>query len=249
MTNEKFSPVVRIFVVLLVSVMALVSLSVSSSVYAQQSLLPAGQTLVTLSVTERVSVEQDLAIASLRIEVEDADATVVQNRINTDMAEALEQARGVDTVSQSTGYYNVYQYERQPEGGRAQTLWRGSQSLTLESRDAQALLALAGELQAMGFVMNQVSYQLSTERADEVRDSLMEAAIVRATEKAERAAAALGKSRVDIAVLEVDTSSGASQPRMMRAMADTGSREMTPPSAEAGETEVTLTVRVEAVAQ
>lgn len=245
MTNEKFASVVRYFVVLLVSVSAVAC----TSVQAQQTLPPEGQTLITLSVTERISVEQDLVVASLRVEVEDRDASVVQNRVNTTMAQALQLARDVDDVSQSTGFYNVYQYDRQPQGGRAETVWRGTQSLTLEGRDAQSLLALAGELQALGLIMNQLSYQLSTERADEVRDSLMEAAIARATEKAERAAAALGKSRVDIAVLEVDTSSDYSPPVMMRAMADTGSREMTPPSAEPGETEVTLNVRIQAVAQ
>lgn len=245
MTNEKFSGVVRIFVVLLISMTG----AACTSVHAQQALLPAGQTLITLSVTERISVEQDLIIASLRFEAEDSDALVVQNRINTGMARALQQARGVDEVSQSTGYYNVYQYERQPQGGRAESLWRGSQSLTLEGKDAQVLLALAGELQAMGFVMNQLSYQLSTERADEVRDSLMESAIARATEKAERATAALGKSRFDIAVLDVDTSSDYSAPVMMRSMADSASLEIAPPSAEPGETEVTLNVRIQAVAQ
>lgn len=245
MTNEKFASVVRYFVVLLVSVTAFAG----TTVRAQQALLPEGQTLITLSVSERISVEQDLVIASLRIEVEDRDASEVQNQINTVMAQALQRSREVGDVSQSTGFYNVYQYDRQPQGGRAETVWRGSQSLTLEGRDAQALLALTGELQAMGLVMNQLSYQLSTERADEVRDSLMEAAISRAREKAERATAALGKSRFDIAVLEVDTSSDYSSPVMMRAMADTGSREMAPPSAEPGETEVTLNVRIQAVAQ
>ncbi|MBC54884.1 MAG: hypothetical protein CMQ34_13735 [Gammaproteobacteria bacterium] len=245
MTNAKFAGVVRNFVVVLMSMVAVSG----ASVHAQQALLPEGQTLITLSVTERLSVQQDLAIASLRIDVEDQNASVVQNRINTVMAQALQQAREVDDVSQSTGYYNVYQFDRQPQGGRAETVWRGSQSLTLEGRDAQALLALAGELQEMGLIMNQLSYRLSTARADEVRDSLMEAAITRATDKAQRASAALGKSRFDIAVLDVDTSSDYSPPVMMRAMADTGSREMTPPSAEPGETEVTLTVRIQAVAQ
>lgn len=245
MTNEKFASVVRYFAVLLVGAAGIVL----TPAQAQQTLLPEGQTLITLSVTERISVEQDLVIASLRIEVEDRDASVVQNQINTVMDQALQRARDVDEVSQSTGYYNVYQYDRQPQGGRAETVWRGTQSLTLEGRDAQLLLTLAGELQEMGLIMNQLSYQLSTERADEVRDSLMEAAITRAREKAERATAALGKSRFDIAVLEVDTSSDYSPPVMMRAMADTGSREMAPPSAEPGETEVTLNVRIQAVAQ
>jgi len=245
MTNKKLSGIGRIFVVLLAGIVS----AACASVQAQPVLLPEGQTMITLSVTERISVEQDVVIASLRIEAEDSDASVVQNRINTTMEHALQRARGVDEVSQSTGYYHVYQYDRQPQGGRAETLWRGSQSLTLQGNDAQVLLALAGELQAMGFLMNQLSYQLSNERADEVRDSLMEAAIERATEKVERATRALGKSRFDIAVLDVDTSSNYTAPVMMRSMAASDRAEMAPPVADAGETEVTLTVRIQAVAQ
>lgn len=244
MANAKSAGVVRIFVVSAICILV----AACNPGQAQQTLLPEGQTRITLSVTERILVEQDLVIASLRIEAEDRDASVVQNRINTVMAQALQSSRAIDEVSQSSGHYNVYQTNRQPQGGRADTVWRGSQSLTLQSTDAQALLALAGELQELGLVMNQLSYQLSTARADEVRDSLMEAAIARATEKAERATRALGKTRFDIAVLDVDTSSDYS-PVMMRSMADTGSREMAPPVAEPGETEVTLNVRIQAVAQ
>lgn len=214
------------------------------------SLLPEGQTLISLTVTERIRVGQDTLSADLRIEVDDRDATVVQNQINRAMADALAITRDVDGIKVSTGYYGVYQYNRNPSGNRADEMWRGNQSITLESRDSALLLELAGRLQGMGFLMNQLSYSLSTERADEVRDSLMETALQRAQQKAERAAKALGKSDVDIASVDIDSQSGAyAQPMMMRAMAADSSMEMAAPSADAGETEVTLTVRVQAVAR
>lgn len=224
----------------------------SGSTAAQSTLpLPEGQTLITLTVTERARVGQDTLTADLRIEVDDRDPAVVQNRINTAMAEALEMTRGQDGVSVATGYYNIYQYNRNPSGNRADEVWRGSQNITLESLDAARVLELAGELQVRGFLMNQLSYSLSTERADEVRDSLMEAALARAQQKAERAGRALGKPEVELATVEIDAQSGGYYPPvMMRSMADSGSSmEMAAPTAEAGETEVTLTVRVQAVAR
>lgn len=224
------------------------SLVLTTPAFAQANLLPEGQTLVTLTVTERIRVGQDTLSADLRIEADDRDAAAVQNRINQAMTEALALTRGVNAVDVSTGYYGVYQYNRNPSGNRADEVWRGSQSLNLRGQDAAALLQLAGRLQALGFVMNQLSYSLSTERADEVRDSLMEAALGRARQKAERAAAALGKTSVDLATVDIDTQSdGYSPPIMMRAMAADASMEMAAPSAEPGETEVTLTVRVQAV--
>lgn len=213
------------------------------------NLLPEGQTLITLSVTERVQVEQDTLIATLRVERDHRDPVVLQSDINAAMAQALETAEGDEAVKVSTGYYSVYQYNTSPQGGRNNDIWRGSQSLTLEGRDAAKILALAGEIQEQGFLMSELNYVLSTARADEVRDSLMESAIARATANVERAARAMGKSDVDIAVLDVDAALGYAQPMMMARGVAMDAMEMAAPVAEAGETEVSLTVRVQAVAK
>lgn len=213
------------------------------------NLLPEGQTLITLSVTERVSVEQDTLIATLRIERQNRNAQTLQREINAAMEEALNESEAVTNVKVSTGYYSVYQTNTAPQGGRPDQVWQGSQSITLEGKDAQSLLELAGEIQGMGFVMNNLSYTLSTERADEVRDGLMESAISRARANAERAAAAMGKTEVDIATLDIDAALGYSQPVMMARGMAMDSMEKASPVAEAGESEVSLTVRIQAVAK
>ncbi len=214
------------------------------------NLLPEGQTLISLSVTERVKVEQDTLIATLRIERENRNAQTLQREINAAMEEALDETEGQDTVKVSTGYYSVYQMNQSSQGGRPDLIWRGAQSITLESQDARRVLELAGEIQGMGFVMSDLSYTLSTERADEVRDGLMESAIARARANAERAAQAMGKTQIDIATLDIDAALGYSQPLMMaRGMAMDAMAEKASPVAEAGESEVSLTVRIQAVAQ
>jgi len=213
------------------------------------NLLPEGQTLITLSVTERVSVVQDTLIATLRIERQNRNAQTLQREINAAMEAALSESEGADSVKVSTGYYSVYQTNAAPQGGRPDQIWQGSQAITLEGKDAQVLLELAGEIQGMGFVMNNLSYTLSTERADEVRDSLMERAISRARANAERAAQAMGKTEVDIATLDIDAALGYSQPVMLARGMAMDSMEKESPVAEAGESEVSLTVRVQAVAK
>lgn len=221
--------------------------------FAQQGagILPEGQTLLTLSVTERARVEQDTLVATLRIELEHRDAVALQNQINSAMENALELVGEAQGITVSTGFYSVYQYNRQPQASRSDPVWRGSQSLVLESREAVArMLELAGELQTSGFVMNQLVYRLSSEQADRVRDELMEQAIQRAREKVERAARALGRPDTDISSLEVDADLLQSPPGVMRSvMALESADAMSAPSARAGETEVTLTVRVQAVAR
>lgn len=224
---------------------------VSAPAQAQQiQLLPEGQTLLALSVTERMHVAQDTLHASLRIEAKESNAKALQDKINKAMDKAVKTAKAVSDVKTSTGYYSVYQQGTGPDG-RQNIQWHGSQTIDLESKNAEALLTLAGNLQEMGFAMNNLSYQLSTEKADEARDSMMETAIKRATVKAERAAKALGKSDVDIALVNVDANTSIGQPMMMmkaRGMA-MDSMEMAAPTAEAGESEVTLTVTVQAVAK
>lgn len=228
------------------------SLLLSTPVAAQDiQLLPEGQTLVTLSVTERMTVAQDTLHASLRIEAENKDSKALQNSINEAMKKAVAKSKAVKDVKTSTGHYSVYQYNKN-EGGRAAKLWHGSQTINLESKDSEALLTLAGDIQEMGFAMNNLSYTLSTEKADEIRDSMMEAALTRASEKANRAAKALGKSDVDIAMVNVDANSNFSSPPMImraRGMASDSMEMSAAPTAEAGESEVTLTVTVQAVAK
>lgn len=227
--------------------LGLIALSASAQ---DINLLPEGQTLITLSVTERVSVEQDTLIATLRIERQNRNAQTLQREINAAMEEALDKSGGVTTVKVATGYYSVYQTNTAPQGGRPDQVWQGSQSITLESKDAQSLLELAGEIQGMGFVMNNLTYTLSTERADAVRDGLMDSAILRARANAQRAAQALGKTEIDIATLDIDAALAYSQPVMMaRGLAMDAMTEKASPVAEAGESEVSLTVRVQAVAK
>ncbi len=233
--------------VVMASCLGLASLGASAQ---NIELLPEGQTLISLSVTEKISVEQDTLTAVLRIESENKDAQILQREINAAMAQALERTDDVASVEVATGYYSVYQFNNAPQGGRTDRQWRGAQSITLESTDAQTVLELAGEIQELGFVMNNLSYSLSTQRADEIRDGLMESAIVRAQANAERAAQAMGKSDVDIATISIDEAMGYAQPLMMaRSMAMDSVAEKANPVAEAGKSEVSLTVRIQAVAK
>ena len=229
-------------------------LAISSGRAAAQAteLLPEGQTLIRLSVSETRSVEQDLLVAHLRVEKEDRDATVLQNDINQMMADALEQidAAMVADLDVETGYYSVYQTNRQPQGGRADTVWRGTQSLTLQSKSSAELLTLVGELQGAGLILGNLSYQVSDELARDVRDSLLETALSSARAQAERIASALGKDDVEIAIVDLDDISRGGQPvAMMMRSASAADMEMATPAARAGESEVSLTVRVQAVAK
>ena len=213
------------------------------------------ETFLNISATERIQVPQDLLLASLRIETENADAKLVQSQINTLMAKAVEAAKLVPTVKVSTGQYYVYQYDPNPQpeplkaGQKHALKWRGTQTIDLQSTNAEDLLKLVGALQETGLVMGNLSYTLSPAKADEAKDSLMEAALAKVKVRAERAATAMGKSRTELVEVSVDASDNPIHPpMMMRAMAMDGAMEKSAaPTAEAGETEITLTVSARAL--
>jgi predicted secreted protein len=205
---------------------------------------PEGHTLLNFSATERLSLPQDLLTAALRIESRSADPRKVQADINAAMDKALATAKKVAGVKVTTGGYHVYE-QRLERGVR---LWQGQQGLQLESKNAAAVLELAGQLQASGFAMSGLSYSLSPERAESVRDELMVKALGALKAKAALVARSLGKSGYEL--VDVNLGGDAAPMEMYRArpMAMAVAADASPPPvAEPGETDVAVTVSARAL--
>lgn len=220
-------------------------------------MLPDGHTALNISATENVEVEQDLLVASLRIQKEAKNSKEVQDYINKSMAKALETIKKVASVKVETGGYYVspdYRNIKKPDGEYEQVLdkWRGSQTVTIKGKTAEDVLKLAGELQDMDFMMNGLNYQLSPEKFEEVRDGLMEVTIKKLNDRAKRVANALDKKTVDLVEINVDANNGY-QPRPMYArgakmeMMSMAADGMAAPVAESGETTVSMTVNARAI--
>lgn len=217
---------------------------------------PEGTTIINFSATEKRTVPQDLLIASLRIELDEGTPVEIQKKINESMKKALELAKGNSAFKISTGAYSVYKYD-QPvvvnhKTGEQTTkpVWRGSQTIDIESKDSTKLLDTVGKIQELGFAMNNLAYTISPEVADKVRDELMVEALKKLVAKADIVAKTLGKARADLVDVQVD-SGGPVMPMYKTMMArgeamamDAG---MPAPVAEAGETDLSLTVSARAL--
>lgn len=237
----------------LLLLLAFLALYPSATVFAQDAdglkLPPSGTTVMNLSATETEKVGQDMVVASLRVEADEADAKAVQARINTAMQNALARAKKETEIKTSTGAYSVYPYDPNPEppkvwNERRTQRWRGQQTIEMQSLDSEAVLKLTGELQQMGFVMNNLGYTLSPEKYESVQDGLLVKALGKLTAKADLAAKTLKKSGYDM--LNVDLNAGGYAPpiyaraaMMEGAMMD---KSMPAPVVAAGETDVSLTV-------
>ncbi len=218
--------------------------------------LPDGHTALNISATESVDVEQDLLIASLRIQSEGKDSKAVQKEINDAMAQAVALAKKSTSLKIETGQYYVspdYRYIETPTDTNERVLdkWRGSQTLMIKSENAEDVLNITGQIQDMGFMMNSLDYQLSPKKYDEVRDSLMETTIKALNDRAKRVATALGKTSVDIVEINIDSNNYSPRPVYARAakveMMSMSADAMPAPTAESGETSVSMTINARAI--
>jgi predicted secreted protein len=215
-------------------------------------LVKPGETIISLNASEQMQIQQDVLQGSLRIEIDGKDPKEVQDKINKAMASALEFAKSAPTVKASTGQYYVYSYDPNPQppgqnlrDAKARLVWKGSQTVDLNSKDSAALLELAGKIQEAGFVMNGLNYTLSPEQQEAYKDTLMVEALKKIQKRAEIAAKALGKSGYDIVELNVD---GAGPVMPMPVMYKSARMEMASdagmaaPVAQSGEQTVSLNI-------
>lgn len=214
--------------------------------------LNGNESLLHISATESREVDQDLLIATLRIEVEDANNRTVQNDVNKGMKAALDLAKSYKDVKAITRGYNVHQYDKNA-GKRdrpRELVWKGSQSVQLKSKNADELLELAGKIQNAGFLMDGLSYTLSPEVAAQVQDEMLEAALEKLRTRAERAAKALGKKEAELKEINTQGNYTPAQPvyhRGVRAEMAVMSDKMAAPVASAGETTITMNVNAKAL--
>lgn len=212
------------------------------------SLLP-GQLVLNLSATEQQEVSQDTLNATVEFVAQGRNQAALQNAVNAAIAKALAAAKSVAAINVQTGYYQVYQVQNEPGVFSADNpVWRAQQSLQLDSLQAPALLALIGELQAQGLTVVNLWYSLSTERYEEVSAALTTQVLQTLQQRAESAGKALGKPAA--ALVEVSLDGNANVPVLREAYAvarGAMDMKMATPSAEPGDTTVSVSVSARAI--
>jgi predicted secreted protein len=201
---------------------------------------PADQntTVLHLSQTAETDVLRDLLRIDLRVEETGTDPLAVQTDINRRMAAALDRAHQVQGVQVETGSYSVG--EERPQNGPSS--WRGTQSLILRSKAADAALKLAGALQSDGLLMSSMVYEASPETVRGAEEDLTAEALA----ALDRRAASIA-DRMHLAVLryrDLHVGNAATEGRPIPRFAAAA---MAAPVAEPGEATIRLTVEAELV--
>ena len=193
-------------------------------------------TVLHLSQTAERNVLRDLLRIELRVEETGADPLAIQSGINSRMAAALDRAHKIQGVRVETGSYSVG--EERPQSGPSR--WRGTQSLILTGKDADAALKLAGALQSDGLLMSSLVYEASPEIVRGAEEDLTAEALAaldrRAASIADRMHLAVRGYR-DVRVGNAETG-GRPIPRFAAAA-------MSAPVAEPGESTIRVTIEAE----
>lgn len=193
-------------------------------------------TVLHLSQTAERRIARDQLRVELRVDEAGADPRSVQAAINRRMAAALDRAKQAPGVRVETAAY--YVAEERPQNAPAR--WRGSQSMILTGKDADAVLKLAGELQSQGLSTTALAYELSVEAARAAEGDLTAEALAGLDRRAKAIAGEMHLSPVRYRELRVGNAETEGRPGPRGA-----ALAMAMPVAEAGEAEVRVTVEAD----
>ena len=191
---------------------------------------------VSFKVERSREVANDRVRAVVGVSDEDTDSAALADRVNREMAWALELGKGTQGATvRSGGYHTSPVYEQ----GKLRR-WRASQELILEGSDAGVISELVGRLQSR-LQLRGFTFEISPERRRQVEDELIGEALTAYRARAEIVRKGLGASGYGIGSLSIDTGGVTPMPRhaVMRAEAAA----VAPPAVEPGSSRVTVFVR------
>ena len=208
-----------------------------------QSNVPVTQPVISVTASTTAPLANDRMLAWLRIEVDNADPVAAANEVNTKMGKALARAKAVKCVDATTTSYTSYQVSERNQPSK----WRVSQTLSLEGSDFGALSALVTKIQGEdGLVLSGMSFSVSTAARRAAEDALTQQAIKAWQARAQAAAQGFGAASWRPGHVTVQAGDTMVRPQpMMRAAA--GTMASAPVAAEAGTSDITVTVSGEAI--
>jgi predicted secreted protein len=184
-------------------------------------------------------IENDELVAVVYAQAQGQRQSEAANAVNEDLSWALELAESTRGITAQTLQYSSY-----PAYGNNQRIvgWQARQSLRLESRDADRLSELLGELQER-VAIESVSYQVSREARETANDELIREALQSFNRRAELVTDELSRSGYRIVRININTGGGGVTPIAYRTMAAMrADAEVAQPALEAGTQTVSVNV-------
>ena len=224
---------------LVLTVAAVVATGVAAQAPATAERAPS----VSVNASATATLPNDRMYAWLRAEKEDASAAAAAADVNARMARVLARLKAQGAINVASMGYSTDPIVDKDKPKR----WRVSQSLRLDSADFATLAAELGTLQDAGLLLGGLGYGLSEEARRRAEDGLARQAIKSWQARAQAAADALGYGAWRVGNVQVQTNDGPRPYMAMRSELKTMGAAAAPVAADAGTTEVTVSVSGDAV--
>ncbi len=199
-------------------------------------------TILHLSVTATITTLPDEVVAHLSAQADASTAQTAQQLVNQMVAEALDTAKPLTTITANTTQYSVW-HETDPKD-----VWHASQGIALRSSDISGLLGLVGTLQQSGLAVGDLGWQLSPAASEKTYEQAIDKAINLLTTRANGIASLLHLTMKNFDSVTVGEDGGAQQQPLglMRMMAIAPAA-AAPPRAQTDMVQVSATVSADAV--
>ncbi len=211
------------------------------SANAQSSQLDLKGSRINLDARASEEVDNDVMRATLFVEMEDADAGTLAEKVNQATNDALRTAKGFSGLRTRTSGYSTYPVTDKNKIVR----WRARSEISVEGEDFRRMADAIGKLQTI-MQLGAVSFAVAPATRARAEEALTQSAIADFLRKAQAATNGFkGFKGPKFSVLEATISAeGANMPppRPMVMMKSAASSDAGAPGFEAGSSRITVTV-------
>jgi len=192
---------------------------------------------ISLQAMASQEVENDVLVATLRVQENGANPATLTNKVNTKMKQLLEQsARHKDINSHTTGY-NSRPFHK---NGSIKS-WQVSQSITLSSQNFEQLGKLIADINSLATVQS-MTFRVSDQLFKDTKALLLKQAISNFSDKAKLIAQQFGKPLYRLVHIDIDRNQSNPSHRMERTMMMADMASSAPPALSAGTNKVHVNI-------
>ena len=193
---------------------------------------------IHFSVVAEKQVSADEISVTMSVQRNGPDIARLADQVNRTMESALKTANKEKGIQVETlNYQTNKNYQKGKQSG-----WQVSQSLSLMGSDMEQMSELIGKLQA-DLQLNSITYQVSSERKQQIEDELSEIALKKFTAKAAKYSNSLNRSNYQIVQISL-SNQNTSPPRpmlMARQGAMMAAESIAAPSIQPGDQKISIT--------
>ena len=193
---------------------------------------------IHFSVVAEKQVSADEISVTMSVQRNGPDIARLADQVNRTMESALKTANKEKGIQVETlNYQTNKNYQKGKQSG-----WQVSQSLSLMGSDMEQMSELIGKLQA-DLQLNSITYQVSSERKQQIEDELSEIALKKFTAKAAKYSNSLNRSNYQIVQISLSNQNN-SPPRpmlMARQGAMMAAESIAAPSIQPGDQKISIT--------